>query len=84
MILCVVLPIDFARRRLVGDAERGVADLRREVVLEVEEARLAHVARLCAGLADHRRLEAHARARVPAEDGEGPRAGSAFPAKLLL
>jgi hypothetical protein len=54
------------------------------VVLEVEEARLAYVARLGAGLADHRRLEAHARARVPAEDGERTRAGSAFTSELLL
>jgi hypothetical protein len=84
LILRVVLPVDVARGRLVRDAERGVADLRREVVLEVEEARLAHVACLGAGLADHRRLEAHACARVPAEDGEGARARSAFSPKLLL
>lgn len=84
LILRVVLPVDVARGGLVRDAERGVADLRREVVLEVEEARLAHVARLCAGLADDRRLEAHARARVPAEHGERPGARSAFPSKLLL
>ena len=84
LILRVVLPVDVARGRLVRDAERGVADLRREVVLEVEEARLAHVACLGAGLADHRRLEAHACARVPAEDREGARARSAFPPKLLL
>jgi len=84
LILRVVLPVDVARGGLVRDAERGVADLRREVVLEVEEARLAHVARLCAGLADDRRLEAHARARVPAEHGEWPGARSAFPSKLLL
>ncbi len=73
LILRVVLPVDVARGRLVRGAERGVADLRREVVLEVEEARLAHVACLGAGLADHRRLEAHACARVPAEDREGAR-----------
>lgn len=60
LILCVVLPIDLARRCLVRRAKRGIADLRWEVVFEVEETRLAHVARLCAGLADHRRFEAHA------------------------
>lgn len=32
LVLRVVLPIDVARRRLVRHAERGVADLRREVV----------------------------------------------------
>ena len=84
LILGVVLPVDVARRRFVRDAERGVADLRREVVLEVKEARLAHVARLCAGLADHRRLETHARTGVPAEDGEGARARPAFSSKLLF
>jgi hypothetical protein len=30
------------------------------VVFEVEKTRLAYVARLCAGLADHCRFEAHA------------------------
>ena len=84
LILRIVLPVNVARRCVVRDAECGVADLRREVVLEVEEARLAHVARLGAGLADHRRLEAHTRTRVPAEDGERARAGSAFLSKLLL
>ena len=84
LVLRVVLPVDVARGGLVRDAERGVTDLRREVVLEVEETRLADVARLCASLADDRRLVAHARARVPAEHGEWPRARSAFPSKLLL
>ena len=84
LILRVVLPIDLARRCLVRHAERGIADLRRKVVFEVEETRLAHVARLCAGLADHRRFEAHACARVPAEDSERTCAGSAFSSELLL
>ena len=84
LILRVVLSVDVARGGLVRDPERGVTDLRREVVLEVEEARLAHVARLCASLADDRRLVAHARARVPAEHGEWPRARSALSSKLLL
>lgn len=84
LVLRIVLAVDVAGRRLVRDAERGVADLRREVVLEVEEARLAYVARLGAGLADHGRLEAHACAWVPAEDGERARARPAFPSELLL
>ena len=84
LILRVVLPVDVAGRGLVRDTECGVTDLCREVVLEIEEARLTHVARLCASLADDRRLEAHARARVPAEHGEWPGARSAFPSKLLL
>lgn len=84
LVLRVVLSVDIARGGLVRDTERGVTDLRREVVLEVEEARLTHVARLCAGLADDRRLVAHARARVPAEHGEWPRARSALSSKLLL
>jgi hypothetical protein len=54
------------------------------VVLEVEEARLAHVARLCAGLADDRRFEAHACAWVPAEDGKRARARPAFSSELLF
>jgi hypothetical protein len=88
LILRIVLPIDVARRYLVRSAERGhrrsVVDLHWEVVFEVEEARLAYVARLCAGLADHCRLVAHARARVPAKDGERTCAGSTFSSKLLL
>jgi hypothetical protein len=84
LILRVVLPIDLARRCLVRHAERGIADLRWKVVFEVEETRLAYVARLCAGLADHRRFEAHACARVPAEDSERTCAGSAFSPELLL
>ena len=84
LVLRVVLSVDVARGGLVRNTERGVTDLRREVVLEVEEARLAHVARLCAGLADDCRLVAHARARVPAEHGEWPRARSALSSKLLL
>jgi hypothetical protein len=84
LVLRIVLPIDVARRRLVRGAERGIADLRREVVFEVEEAGLAHVARFGTRLADDRRLVAHARARVPAEDGEGACARSAFASKLLL
>jgi len=84
LVLRVVLPVDVARRRLVRDAEGGVPDLRWEVILEVEEAGLAHVARLCAGLTDHRRLEAHARAWVPAEDGERAGTGSTLPSELLL
>jgi hypothetical protein len=46
LVLRIVLPVDVARRRLVRDAERGIADLRREVVFEVEETGLAYVARL--------------------------------------
>ncbi len=84
LILCIVLAIDVARRRLVRHAQRRVPHLSWEMVLEVEETRLAHVARLGAGLADHRRLEAHACTWVPAEDGEGARACSAFPSELLL
>ena len=84
LILGIVLPVDVASGCIVRGAERGVTDLRREVVLEVEEARLAHVARLGAGLADHRRLETHARARVPTEDGERARARPAFSPKLLF
>ena len=84
LILCVVLPIDLARRCLVRRAERGIADLRWEVVFEVEETCLAHVARLCAGLADHCCFEAHACAWVPAEDSEWTCAGSAFTSELLL
>ena len=60
LILRVVFPIDLTRRCLVRHAKRGIADLRREVVFEVEETRLAYVARLGARLADHRRFEAHA------------------------
>ena len=84
LVLRIVLAVDIARRRLIRDAERGVAHLRREVVLEVEEARLADVARLGAGLADDGRLEAHPRAWVPTEDGERARARPAFPSELLL
>lgn len=84
LVLCIVLPVDVTRWSLIGDAERGIADLCWEVVLEIEQARLAHVARLGARLADHRRLEAHACARVPAEDSERTRACSAFSSKLLL
>jgi len=84
LILGVVLPVDVASGGIVRGAQRGIADLRREVVFEVEEARLAHVACLCAGLADHRRLETHARARVPTEDGKRARARPAFSSKLLF
>jgi hypothetical protein len=54
------------------------------VVLEVEETGLAHVACLGACLAYDRRLESHASAGVPAEDGEGTRAGTTFASELLL
>jgi hypothetical protein len=84
LILRIILPIDLARRGLVRHAKRGIADLRWEVVFEVEETRLTYVARLCAGLADHCRFEAHACARVPAEDSERTCAGSAFTSKLLF
>ena len=84
LILRVVLPIDLARRCLVRRAERGIADLSWEVVFEVEETCLANVARLCAGLADHCRFEAHACTRIPAEDSERTCTGSAFTAELLL
>jgi len=84
LILRVVLPIDLARRCLVRHAERGIADLRWKVVFEVEKTRLAYVARLCAGLTDHRRFKAHACARVPAEDSERTCAGSALTSELLL
>jgi hypothetical protein len=60
LILRVVFTVDLARRCLVRHAKRGIADLRWKVVFEVEETRLAYVARLCAGLADHCRFEAHA------------------------
>ena len=84
LILCIVLSVDIARRSLIRYAKRGIAHLRREVVFEVEETRLAHVTRLGACLAYDRRLESHAGAGVPAEDGEGTRAGPAFASELLL
>jgi hypothetical protein len=84
LVLRIVLSVDIARRRLVRDAQRGIAHLRWEVVLEVEEARLADVTRLGAGLADYGSLETHTCAWVPAEDGERPRTRPAFPSELLL
>jgi hypothetical protein len=84
LVLRIVLPIDIARRRLIRDSQRRIAYLRRQMVLEVEETRLADVAGLCAGLADDGRFETHAGARVPAEDGEGTGAGSAFASEFLF
>lgn len=84
LILRIILPIDLARRSLVRRAKRGIPDLRWEVVFEIEETRLAYVARLCAGLTDNRRFESHACARVPAEDGEWTSAGPAFTSKFLF
>ena len=84
LVLRIVLTVDIAGRRLVCDAERSIAHLRREVVLEVEEARLADVPRLGASLADDSCLEAHACAGVPAEDGKRTRARPAFTTELLL
>jgi hypothetical protein len=84
LILGIVLPVDVARGRLIRDAERGVTDLGREVVLEVEEARLAYVARLCAGLAHHGRFETHAGTRIPTEDGERAGARPAFASEFLF
>ena len=84
LILRIVLPIDFTRRGLVRRAKRSVPDLGWEVVFEVEETRLAYVAGLCAGLADHRRFEAHACARVPAKDSERTSACPAFTPEFLF
>ena len=84
LVLRIVLAIDIARRRLIRDAQRRISYLRREMVLEVEETRLADVARLGAGLADDRRFETHARAWVPPEDGEGSCARPAFTSEFLL
>jgi hypothetical protein len=84
LVLRIVLTIDIARRRLIRDSQRRIAYLRRQMVFEVEETRLADVACLGAGLADDGRFETHAGARVPAEDGEGTGAGSAFASEFLL
>jgi hypothetical protein len=84
LILRIVLTIDIARRGLIRDPQRRIAYLRREMVLEVEETCMVEVASFGAGLADGCRFEAHAGAGVPAEGGEGTRAGPSFSSKFLL
>ena len=78
-ILGIVLAIDVAARRIVLDRQRRVAHLRRQAVLQIQEARLTHVLYLRAGLADDCRFESGARGRagVPAEDGERSSASAA-------
>ena len=83
-ILRVVFAIDVTRGRIVHHAERRVADLSGEPVLEIEQTCLADVLDLRARLADDSSLEAHARAGIPAEDSEGARARPARAAVLLL
>ena len=70
-ILRIVLAVDITRRRIVYHAERRVANLSGKPVLEIEQTCLADVLDLRARLADDGGLEAHARAGIPAEDGEG-------------
>lgn len=83
-ILRVVLPIDITRRRLGRHTQGRVPHLRRQSILEVKQARLAHVLDFGAGLADDGGFVAGAFAGVPAEDGEGPGAGAAGASKFLF
>jgi hypothetical protein len=84
LVLRIILAIDIACQGLIRDPQRRIAHLRREMILEVEETGLADVAGLGTGLADDCRFEAHAGTRVPAEDGEGTCAGSAFASEFLF
>lgn len=83
-ILCIVLAVDVAARRLTLERERGVAHLRRKPVFEIQQACLTHVLYLCASLADYSGLEARARTRVPAENSERPGARTARTTVLLF
>ena len=58
--------------------------LDRQAVLQIQEAGLADILQLGAGLTDLGLFEAHLGAGTPAEDGEGTRANLALLAVLLL
>ena len=83
-ILRIILPVDIAVRRIRLVLQRRVAHLRRQAVLEVKQARLAHVLKLRARLADDSRLEACTGAGVPAENRERASAGTTGTTVFLL
>lgn len=80
MFLGEILPIDIALGDgIVGvDGKRRVPNLDGKAVLEIEEADLADVLELAAGLADLRLLEPRVPPRPPPEHGERPRADLAL------
>ena len=83
-VLRIVLPVDVTCWSLTLHSKCRVAHLCRQSILQIQEARLANVLDLCACLADDGCFEAHAGARVPAEDGERTRACATRPTELLL
>lgn len=80
MLLGKVLPIHIALRdRVVGvDSQRRVSDLDREPVIEIQQAHLADVLELAAGLANLRLLEPSVTPWPPPEHRERPRADLAL------
>ena len=84
MYLEVVFPVNIGSGKIILDLECRVPNLDGQTILQVEEARLADVLQLGAGLTDLGLLEPHFCPRAPAEDCVGPRAYLAFLAVLLL
>ena len=80
MLLCKVLPVHVALwdRIVRVDRQRCVSNLNGQPVLEIEQADLAHVLELAAGLADLCLLEPRVTARPPPKHRERPRADLAL------
>ena len=76
-ILSVVFPVDLARWCLALNPKRGVAHLRGQPVLQVQQTCLTYVLDLGTCLADDGGLEPRAGTRIPAKHGEWTGAGAA-------
>ncbi|KAL1466081.1 hypothetical protein MTO96_026891 [Rhipicephalus appendiculatus] len=83
-VLRVVFLVDVRLGHVVTQAERVVAHLHRQAVVQVQQAGLAHVLELAARLTDFGLLEAHPAAGTPSEDGERARAYLALLAETLF